>query len=162
VTLVAVKWGMSMKVLAILSLAVALLSGCGGSTTAQPAPTVTVIQNVPAPIVTQAAPIVTQAAPIPPVTPSTSTIPSPAYAIRLPAGYPKLVRVSRLPDQVKYWLSLSDYKQAVQLAPGVWTPLPPGAEIQDAVNEGEFDGFCASIEAFTRKFDVPERGGTCW
>jgi len=41
-----------MKVLAVLGLAVALLSGCGGSTTAQPAPTVTVIQEVPAPTVT--------------------------------------------------------------------------------------------------------------
>jgi hypothetical protein len=41
-----------MKVLAALGLSIALLSGCGGSTTAQPTPTVTVTQELPAPTVT--------------------------------------------------------------------------------------------------------------
>ncbi len=47
-----------MKVLAVLGLAVALLSGCGGSTTAQPVPTVTVTQVVPS--ATKAAPAPSQ------------------------------------------------------------------------------------------------------
>jgi len=45
-----------MKVLAVLGLAVALLSGCGGTTTAQPVPTVTVTQPAPSATNTVAVP----------------------------------------------------------------------------------------------------------
>ena len=44
-----------MKVLAVLGLAVALLSGCGGTTTSQPAPTVTVTASSSAPVLTSEA-----------------------------------------------------------------------------------------------------------
>jgi hypothetical protein len=46
------KWGKLLKVLPAIGLAVALLSGCSGTTAAQPAPTVTVTvtQEVPAPM----------------------------------------------------------------------------------------------------------------
>lgn len=51
--------------------------------------------------------------------------------------------------------------KAVQLAPGVWTPLTPGASVEDAIAEGGHYGWCASVEAYERKTGT-EAGGACW
>lgn len=84
-------------------------------------------------------------------------------APRFPAGYPKVVNVSSLPSQVRNWYKLSGDTKAVALAPGVWTPLPPGATVDDAVASGPLDGFCASIKAYERQYlGGEERGGACW
>jgi hypothetical protein len=53
--------------------------------------------------------------------------------------------------------------KAVQLAPGVWTPLQDGAEVQDAVSAEVLDGFCSSVKAFERQYrDGQTYGGACW
>ena len=79
-----------------------------------------------------------------------------------PRGYPKVVPVSSLPFQVK--ASYEDtYTKAVALAPGVWTPLAPGATKMDAATAGVADGFCGSIRTYERKFlDGQSLGGSCW
>jgi len=80
-----------------------------------------------------------------------------------PKGFPKVVKVSSLPDQVRNWYEMSDNAKAVAVAPGVWTELPPGAEMQDALDAGVLDGFCGSIKAYERKFRGGEdMAGTCW
>jgi hypothetical protein len=82
---------------------------------------------------------------------------------RFPAGYPKVVNVSTLPSQVRNWYKIGGHAKAVALAPGVWTPLPPGATVDDAAASGPLDGFCASIKAYERQYlGGEERGGTCW
>ena len=94
---------------------------------------------------------------------SETTEPAPGPTLALPEGYPKVVKVSSLPDQVKSWYEMSDFTEAVAIAEGVWTPLPPGADVESAVASGSFDGFCASIKAFERDYlDGQEVGGTCW
>lgn len=72
--------------------------------------------------------------------------------------------VSSLPDQVRSWYQMSGGStKAVAIAPGVWAELPPGASKMDAANSGVYDGFCASITAYSRKFRHGEQfAGTCW
>jgi hypothetical protein len=77
-------------------------------------------------------------------------------------GYPKIVRVSQISSRVDRETYFEGEKRAVALAPGVWTNLPEGAELQDAVADGPFIGLCASIKAFERKNPGVSRGGTCW
>lgn len=99
-------------------------------------------------------------------TQKTTTAPTTApteTAWNLPNGFPKVVKVSALPDQVKSWYEMGDKKTAVAVAPGVWAELPPGATIEDAIGAGVFDGFCASKKAFERKYLAGEEtAGTCW
>lgn len=89
--------------------------------------------------------------------------PTPAPEPRLyPKGYPKVVKVASLPFQVKSWYE-DEYDRAVAVAPGVWTPLPPGASMEDALATEAFDGFCGSIKAYGRKFrDGADLTSTCW
>jgi hypothetical protein len=88
--------------------------------------------------------------------------PNPPPAL-FPHGYPKVVRVSKLPEQVRSWYRMSHYRKAVAVAPGVWTPLPPGASKMDAATSGVLDGFCASIKSYERKYlDGQSAGGACW
>jgi hypothetical protein len=79
-----------------------------------------------------------------------------------PEGYPYVVAVAELPDQVRSWYEMSSLTQAVALAPGVWTPLPPGADIQAAIDTDVADGFCASIEAYERDYADSSLASTCW
>lgn len=81
----------------------------------------------------------------------------------LPDGYPKVVKVSTLPDQVRSWYEMDGAKKAVALAPGVWVEMMPGATMEDAVSTGVLDGWCSSIKAFERKYlGGEEAAGTCW
>jgi nitrous oxide reductase accessory protein NosL len=92
----------------------------------------------------------------------TANVPTSA-APRFPSGYPKVVNVTSLPSQVKNWYQIGGYTKAVALAPGVWTPLPPGATVDDAAASGPLDGYCASIKAYERQYlNGEERGGACW
>jgi hypothetical protein len=78
-------------------------------------------------------------------------------------GYPKQVTVASLPSQVKNWMQIGGYTSAVQVAPGVWTPLPPGASVMDAATTGPLDGFCASITAYVNQYRGGLKpGGACW
>lgn len=80
-----------------------------------------------------------------------------------PRGYPKTVRVSSLPDKVRSWYERDNYKRAVAVAPGVWTPIPPGATVEDALASDTRDGFCGSIKAYERKYTPGvHHAGVCW
>ncbi len=79
-----------------------------------------------------------------------------------PPGFPKVVPVSSLPEQPRYSLRARTRRQ-LRLRLGVWTPLAPGATVQDAVNSGTLDGFCGSIKAYERKYTGGEQHeGSCW
>ncbi|MCD2443187.1 hypothetical protein LQ757_12965 [Agromyces sp. SYSU K20354] len=80
----------------------------------------------------------------------------------LPEGYPFVVQVSELPDQVRNWYEMGSHTEAVALAPGVWTELPPGADMESAIAAGIADGFCASVEAYERDYAKRDLAGTCW
>lgn len=98
-----------------------------------------------------------------PPTVKATTPPTTEAAWNLPRGFPKVVKVSTLPDQVRSWYEMGDNKTAVAVAPGVWAELPPGATIEDAIGAAVFDGFCASKRAFERKYLAGEEtAGTCW
>lgn len=85
--------------------------------------------------------------------PSTTTVPpSTEPAGAFPAGFPKVVTVRALPSQVRNWYQMGGNTKAVQLAPGGWTPLQDGAEVQDAVDAEVLDGFCSSVKAFERQY----------
>lgn len=89
--------------------------------------------------------------------------PSTTETSSFPAGYPKIVDVVSLPDQVRNWYQMDNYTKAVAIAPGVWTPLQPGASIEDAAASGVLDGFCGSIKAYERQYTGgQEHGGSCW
>jgi hypothetical protein len=95
--------------------------------------------------------------------PVETEVPAPVDPLEglFPKGYPKRVPVASIPEPIN-----SEYEGdrfAVQLAPGVYTALPPGSTVQDAALSDVMDGFCASITAYSRKFRGGEEfGGSCW
>lgn len=134
------------------------LAACGSPVTGSAtAPT-----TVAAPSTTTAASANTTIEPVPTTIAWPAPTPTtPSY--NLPPGYPKVVAVRSLPAQVKNWYQMKGDTQAVQLAPGVWTPLPDGASVGDAVNSGVADGFCASVKAYERTYLGGQTvGGACW
>lgn len=105
----------------------------------------------------------------PTVSPSTSataaqtTTAPPEPQWNLPNGYPKVVKASSLPAQVRSWYEMSGTARAVAVAPGVWAELRPGARMADAIDAQVYDGFCSSIKAFERRWmDGVPVAGTCW
>lgn len=130
-----------------LFIATVALSGCAGSdesasqTATQPTATVTVTET-------------------PEAAPGNDAKPEPRSLY--PAGFPKTVAVADMPSPVRDQYELSGHKQAVAIAPGVWSPLTPGAKVQDAATSGIRDGFCASVQAYERKFRPPLAGGSCY
>lgn len=140
-----------MKPLLVIPVLLAALVGCGASSEPEsaPKPVTTTITETPPSLVFEDSPA-TEAEP-------TESVPT------FPKGYPKIVAVKTLPNQVRSWYEMSDLKKAVAIAPGVWTELPPGAEMVDAIASGSLDGFCGSIKAYERKYTAgEEHGGTCW
>lgn len=134
---------------------------CGNSAGTSPSSTVPIDVGSPPATVDQSASVSTVVV-IPSLAVATQS-PAVATPTPFPRGYPKVVSVSSLPFQVKSWYQMGHYKKAVAVAPGVWTPLSPGASVQDAVTGGGLDGFCASIKAYERKYlNGEEEGGTCW
>lgn len=126
------------------------LAGCGGSETPDAAQATSRATSSPTPQPTTPEPIAT-------------TEPPAIDPALYPKGYPKVVKVSSLPDQVRSWYEMSGHTKAVAVAPGVWTELPTGAEMQDALDVGVLDGFCGSVKAYERKFrGGEEMAGTCW
>lgn len=96
--------------------------------------------------------------------------PSPATTVTLPpqspepttfpAGFPKVVEAASLPDRLRARYQDQGATEAVQVAPGVWTPVQESAAITIA---GVLDGDCASVKAFEQQY----RGGRtypgfCW
>jgi hypothetical protein len=124
------------------------IAGCT-TTKHEPGPTVT------ATVVHEQTVTVTASTPAAPATHATAPR-------RYPPGYPKVVPVSSLPEQVRSWYQ-GHYSRAVAVAPGVWAGLSPGASMQDALAAEVFDGFCASIKAYSRKYrHGKDVAGTCW
>jgi hypothetical protein len=130
-----------------------VLAGCGGGDSETGAPPASD---------TSASSESQSASSTPPPTPEPT--PSPKPDPLFPKGFPKVVAVSSLPDQVRSWYQMGGgAPNAVAIAPGVWTELPPGASKMDAAMAGIYDGFCASIDAYSRKFrDGEQFAGTCW
>jgi hypothetical protein len=137
----------------LLVIAAATGCGSGGGDSSGPIPRETVtITATPSSTPTQGSP-------------PTSTAPetTPLQPRLYPKGYPKVVLVSSLPDQVRSWYEMSHDRKAVAVAPGVWAEMSPGATMQDALDVGVLDGFCSSIKAYERKFrDSEDMAGTCW
>jgi hypothetical protein len=92
---------------------------------------------------------------------ATYTLPSQApEPTTFPAGFPKVVRVASLPDRLRARYQDRGATEAVQVAPGVWTPVQESATLTIA---GVLDGDCASVKAFEQQY----RGGRthpgfCW
>lgn len=87
----------------------------------------------------------------------------PSIKIRLPEGYPQVVDLATLPDNMRWAFENDGSGQAVAVAEGVWAHLTPGATVEDAVNSMVFDGYCASKEAFEREYlDGDSTPGMCW
>ena len=97
--------------------------------------------------------------PSPPV--STATVPAPsATPAAFPAGYPKVVAVASLPPRLRDAYRADGAAEAVQVAPGVWTPVQAAAAF---VEPRVLDGYCASVKAFERQYRAGrEYPGTCW
>ena len=132
----------------VCALVFGLVSACGGSSSskAEDSPTPVPPYEVPEPTYVEDVPTV-----------------DPEPVSTLPPGYPKVVLVKSLPSQIRSWYEMDHYTRAVAIAPGVWTPLPPGATVDDAVASETLDGFCASIKAYERQYlDGEELAGTCW
>ncbi|MEO6470389.1 MAG: hypothetical protein ABIR57_01070 [Aeromicrobium sp.] len=78
-----------------------------------------------------------------------------------PKGFPKVVNASTVPEIVRSG-TYDGMKQVVAVAPGVWTALPDGSDIADAVASGSLDGFCASIKAYERMYTPGvQHSGSC-
>lgn len=83
------------------------------------------------------------------------------FADNFPKGFPKKVALSEIPSPINS--AYEGFEFAVQLAPGVYTSLPPGANLKDAAFGDIADGYCASIDAFVKRYrDGAEMGGSCW
>jgi hypothetical protein len=72
--------------------------------------------------------------------------------ISVQTGYPRVVQISSVPAQVRSDFLYTGHATAVALAPGVWTDLPPGASVRDALLDGSLHGFCASVKAYERRY----------
>lgn len=96
-------------------------------------------------------------------TPTETTSESSEEAFSLPEGYPKVVPISELPENMQWAFESTGTGEAVAVAPGVWAELAPGATAQDAVNAGVFSGYCSSKEALEREYlDGQSTSGSCW
>lgn len=87
----------------------------------------------------------------------------PEETFTLPDGYPKVVDIATIPDQMRWAFEDDGTGQAVAVAEGVWAHLTPGASMEDAVNTLSYDGYCASIKALEREhFNGESVMSTCW
>lgn len=164
---------MSRTWVAVLLLAVLTACGSSGSDDQDAGAATESVSPTPSPsesATPTASPSTTTATATPTPTPSKTPKPKPTKPPtldeqwNLDPGYPKVVAVSTLPDQVRNWYQMSaTSERAVAVHPGVWAEFPPGATVEDVIMAGVFDGFCASKKAFERKYlDGEETGGTCW
>lgn len=79
-----------------------------------------------------------------------------------PAGFPKEVPLSNVPERMRYELGEEDGKTtAVAVAPGVWAHRNPGTTVQEDADYGALIGWCSSVEAFEAEYGRDEPG-TCW
>lgn len=152
---------MSMLRVAPLAAVLLALSACGSDTDprAEPVPTMTVTTT--GTVTTTESVEATETVTVTVTVEPTPTEAADPFAGQFPKGFPKKVAVSDIPSPIDSAYEGFDF--AVQLAPGVYTSLPPGATLEDAAFGDIADGYCASIDAFIRKFrNGEEMGGSCW
>lgn len=151
---------MRFSLVAVCAAAVCVAAGCASAGTTPPtAGTLDAVRTT-SPATTSSVPP-TPSASAAVSTPIASSSAEPTAAF--PSGYPKVVAVRSLPNQVRNWYQMKGTAKAVQLAPGVWTPLQDGAAVEDAVEAGVVDGFCSSIKAFERQYrNGRAYPGACW
>jgi hypothetical protein len=82
--------------------------------------------------------------PLTPATPSAAT----SASFGLAPGYPKRVAISSLDRSVGFLLKVRGATEALILAPGVYTALPPGTTVADAALGGSLNGTCGPVKAF--------------
>ncbi|SEF26770.1 hypothetical protein SAMN05421837_103483 [Amycolatopsis pretoriensis] len=92
---------------------------------------------------------------------STVTLPAPSpVPTSFPAGFPKVVSVASLPARLRDEYRAGGAAEAVEVAPGVWTPVQAAEAI---VEPRVLDGYCASVKAFEEQYRAGrEYPGTCW
>lgn len=152
-----------MKRIGVVLLLVSVLTACGGDETSSKDADAGSKSTSQSPSPSESPEETPSETPSETPTPSPTSDPNDTSVWNLGKGYPKVVPVSTLPDQVRNWYEMSDIKKALAVAPGVWAEMPPGATVEDAMYAAVFDGFCASKKAFERKYlDGMETGGTCW
>jgi hypothetical protein len=95
----------------------------------------------------------------PTVTMTVAVTPTPDPSA-FPAGYPKKVAISKIPSYMRD--GAGGAKEAVAIAPGVWTVLAPGTSELESATQGTRFGYCSSIKAYESKFSVEEVGNSCW
>lgn len=84
------------------------------------------------------------------------TYPSVLY----PAGYPKVVKISNVPEPIRDGL---DSSKALELAPNVWVPLTSSLDVAEST--GTIFGFCSAVKSYETTYLVLYRtkhtAGTC-
>lgn len=132
-----------MKKTLVVCVSILLLAGCSspdGEQSVAEAPTETPVQ-----------------------TPVDTAAEAPAETLSLPEGYPQIVPVSEIPENMQWAFEGTGTSEAVAVAPGVWAELTPGATVDDAVNAQVFHGHCSSKKAFEREYLHGESTpGNCW
>ena len=144
--------------LAVLPLA--LVVGCGSSGSAKAAP-----RAQPTPTETYPLANVDHSKATLPPEPSLSVSPTPSpsptnpYAqFNLPAGYPQIVAKSTVDYRFANGLHTDP---VLNVWPGVYMDMAPGASIADDIANGSTIGYCASIKAF-QAASGNSVGFTCW
>lgn len=86
---------------------------------------------------------------------------APVKPLALPEGYPQIVPISEIPQNMQW--EFDGTEEAVAVAPGVWAELAPGTTVEDVVNARVFHGHCSSKKAFEREYLNGEpTAGNCW
>lgn len=152
---------MSRKMLAALAAAV-MCAGCATGTepvTATPSESGRAGWDVGEPYPSEATPY----------TPPAAASPTVVIPDVFPKGYPKVVKLQTLPDQVAYYMleveKLPGSTKVIAVAPGVWTERIPGLELRQNAAEGSYMGYCAAIKAQNRRLEAVGRqasGYTCY
>jgi hypothetical protein len=88
-----------------------------------------------------------------------------ATASGFPAGFPKEVPLSDVPEQMRLELGEEEgVRTAIALAPGVWTRNNPGTTVREDAEygaEASVVGWCSSVKKFTKKYGYSP-GSSCW
>jgi hypothetical protein len=82
---------------------------------------------------------------------------------RYAAGYPRVVPISEVPDEMVDYSGAADgADSAIAVAPGVWVKDAPGTTVLEDAESGSLFGWCASVEAFQSDHPDHLSGATCW
>lgn len=81
----------------------------------------------------------------------------------LPEGYPQIVPIATIPENMQWAFDATGTGEAVAVAPGVWAERAPGATVDDIINARVFHGHCSAKEALEREYlNGESTAGNCW